>query len=285
MITFRTRASRVLSYRRSGEGPLVVMLPGGPGLDPETYFANSGLRGLSQLVLCPRGTGGSDAPPTPDGYRMAGYVEDVEELRLHLGVPELRLYGSSHGASTALAYAGAYPDRVARLVAVNGPARVDAAFMAALANARKRFVASSADSADRLRAADDAFAVMRTTADDDTRRIAFHTVLNRYVARLGDHEIAFLDQLCAAPMNFGAAGPMGAEMVGGLDLLQNATAITARTLIVGSELDTQVPAEHMRKVADRIPGADFVQFDDTGHFVEVEETARWAELVGNFFRG
>jgi len=105
MITFRTNTSRTLSYHRRGDGPLVVMLPGGPGLDPETYFANSGLQGLSALVFCPRGTGRSDPPPTPEGYRMAGYVEDVEELRLHLGVPTLTLYGSSHGASTALAYA------------------------------------------------------------------------------------------------------------------------------------------------------------------------------------
>jgi pimeloyl-ACP methyl ester carboxylesterase len=284
MITFRTNTSRTLSYHRRGDGPLVVMLPGGPGLDPETYFANSGLQGLSALVFCPRGTGRSDPPPTPEGYRMAGYVEDVEELRLHLGVPTLTLYGSSHGASTALAYACAYPNQVARLVLVNGPARVDAPFMTALANARKRFAATVPDGGECLAAADDAFAVMRTTGDDITRRNAFRTVMNRYVARLGVDQAAFLERLCAAPMNFAAAGPMGAEMVGGLDLLRTATAITATTLVVGSELDTQVPIEHMREIADSIPGANFLPFDDTGHFIEVEHRNRWAILVGNFLR-
>jgi len=56
------------------------------------------------------------------------------------------------------------------------------------------------------------------------------------------------------------------------------------TLVIGAELDTQVPAEHMRVIADTVPGARLVEFEESGHLVETEQPARWAELVGGFFR-
>lgn len=116
MHTFRTSESHTLAYSTSGAGPLLVMLPGGPGIDPDAFFSGTRLPGFQQIVFFPRGTGESDPPATPDGYRIAGYVDDLEQLRRHLDVPRLTLYGSSHGASTALAYASEYPAQVERMV-------------------------------------------------------------------------------------------------------------------------------------------------------------------------
>jgi len=103
-----------------------VLLPGGPGLDPVSFFAGVVVPGFRQLVFCPRGTGLSDPPALPEGYRIAGYVSDVEELRNHLGVEQLTLCGSSHGVTIALAYAIAHPERVDRMILAGGPARMDA---------------------------------------------------------------------------------------------------------------------------------------------------------------
>lgn len=170
------------------------------------------------------------------------------------------------------------------MVLANGPARLDNAYRRGLTSARDRFGATAPDGAERLGAADAAFHTMRTTGDEPERRTAFRTLMNRYVAQLGRRETDFLDRLCAAPMNFAAAGPMVAEMSGGLDLLRDAHTITAPTLVIGAELDTQVPAEHMRVIADTVPGARLVEFEESGHLVETEQPARWAELVGGFFR-
>lgn len=81
MHTFSARDGRTLSYTTSGAGPLLVMLPGGPGIDPAAFYADTVLPGFRQLVFAPAGTGRTDPPKTPDGYRIAGYVDDVEELR------------------------------------------------------------------------------------------------------------------------------------------------------------------------------------------------------------
>jgi pimeloyl-ACP methyl ester carboxylesterase len=151
-LTFTPEEGRRLSYQRRGSGPLVICIPGGPGMDPEAYFAELELPGHELLVFAPRGTGESSAPPTAGGYGIAGYVHDVEALRVHLGQQKLTLYGNSHGACVALAYAGAHPDRVERLVLTNGPARMDDAFAAAAARARNHFAETLADGAERLAA-------------------------------------------------------------------------------------------------------------------------------------
>ncbi len=149
-LAFEAEDGRRLSYQRRGSGPPVVCIPGGPGMDPEAYFAELELPGHQLLLFAPRGTGESSAPSTRGGYGIAGYVDDVEVLRVHLGQQKLTLYGNSHGACVALAYAGAHPGRVERLVLMNGPARMDDAFIAAAGRARTHFAETLADGADRL---------------------------------------------------------------------------------------------------------------------------------------
>ena len=43
-------------------------------------------------------------------------VEDIEKLRLHLGINSWVVFGGSWGSSLALAYAETYPDRVKALI-------------------------------------------------------------------------------------------------------------------------------------------------------------------------
>jgi pimeloyl-ACP methyl ester carboxylesterase len=67
--TFDAGNNRTLSYQRRGSGPLVICLPGGPGMDPEAYFAAMDLPAYELLIFAPRGTGASTAPANADGYR------------------------------------------------------------------------------------------------------------------------------------------------------------------------------------------------------------------------
>jgi len=254
-------------------------------MDPDAYFDSANLPGWEQLIFCPRGTGASDPPESPAGYRIAGYVADVEELRRHLGHEQLTLYGNSHGGMIALAYAGMHPERVSRMVLVNCPARMDNEFVEDVNLARARFLAQVPDGAERLAEADAAGERMDNDEKEEQRQRDFRTFMSRYVARLDDATTAYLDRLCCAPMNFDAAGPMYEELLGGLDLLADAKDIDVPALVLGGELDVTVPAEHMHKVADALPDARFVQLAAVGHFVEVETHDQWRELVSVFLRG
>ena len=72
----------------------------------------------SLVLLDLRGTGDSAAPADPTSYRCDRQVEDVEALRVHLGLDRMDLLGHSAGGTLALLYAAAHPERVARLALI-----------------------------------------------------------------------------------------------------------------------------------------------------------------------
>ncbi|MCO4252123.1 alpha/beta fold hydrolase [Pseudarthrobacter raffinosi] len=282
MQTFRTADSRTLSYTLKGAGPLVVLLPGGPGLDPEIYFGGLDLPGYQLLIFNPRGTGASDPPAAPDGYRLAGYVEDVEALHRHLGQKRLCIYGSSHGATTALAYATAYPGNVNSLILASGPARMDETFIRELEKIHQAFELSVPDGTSRLNGSRQAGPRMRSASTDQDRRTAMRTMMDTYIARPSPEDRAFLDRLATAPLNFAAPATMAAEMSAGLDLLSEAPKVTARTLVLGGDLDVRVPPQHLEQIVEAIPGARLHRFPESGHLLHIEAPQEWAEVVTGF---
>jgi proline iminopeptidase len=108
-----------LYWEESGraDGVPVVFLHGGPGagaspvhrqfFDPEHYriviFDQRGAGRSTPL-------GGIEANTTPD------LVEDIERLRVHLGVERWIVFGGSWGSTLALAYAEHHPERCLALV-------------------------------------------------------------------------------------------------------------------------------------------------------------------------
>jgi len=78
----------------------------------------------SLVLLDLRGTGASAIPADPTSYRCDRQVEDVDALRVHLGLERIDLLGHSAGAALALLYAARHRDRVDRLVLLNPSPRV-----------------------------------------------------------------------------------------------------------------------------------------------------------------
>lgn len=281
-VTFPGPGGQTLSYLRRGSGPLIVCVPGGPGLDPEAYFAGSELPGREMLIFAPRGTGLSVAPDSLDGYRIVDYVADLDCLRSHLEVDRLTLYGNSYGGSVVLAYASAHPDRVERLVISNAPVRVDRTFGDAVAFARQRLVARVPDAARRLAAAEAADAAAETEPTEAARRLAHRASMACGVAHEGVAEAGYLDRLCAAPRNLEALSGMWIEWREGLDLSERLSAISAPALLISGELDTVVPPEVVRPLADAMTNARYVEIPDVGHFVHIEANEQFRSIVGDF---
>lgn len=108
------------------EGPLLVMLHGWMDLGASFQFLVDALlaggplpwRGL--LAWDARGFGGSRAAPT-DSYVFADYLGDLDALldRLSPDAP-VDLLGHSMGGNIAMSYAGVRPQRVRRLINVEG---------------------------------------------------------------------------------------------------------------------------------------------------------------------
>nr|BFD86392.1 alpha/beta hydrolase [Streptomyces sp. Xyl84] len=119
MPTFTAPDGTRLAYHLRGEGEPLLVLPGGP-MRASAYLGDlGGLAAHRRLVLLDlRGTGGSAVPADPSTYRCDRQAEDVEALRVHLGLERVDLLGHSAGGSLAALYAARRPRRVGRLALI-----------------------------------------------------------------------------------------------------------------------------------------------------------------------
>jgi pimeloyl-ACP methyl ester carboxylesterase len=100
--------------------PLLILMHGGRDHSRSLDFV---ARGLSDRyhVIAPdlRGHGDSDWSPEGD-YAMQSFVYDLAQLIHQLGAPTVTLVAHSLGGNIAIRYAGLYPDRVEKLIAIEG---------------------------------------------------------------------------------------------------------------------------------------------------------------------
>ena len=111
-----------LHYReyRSGNSQTVILLHGGMDHCRSWDFIAPALV-RRWKVICPdlRGHGDSDADPSGT-YEIDRYVLDLARLIDHVGLAKVRLVGHSLGGNIAIRYASAFPERVERLIAIEG---------------------------------------------------------------------------------------------------------------------------------------------------------------------
>lgn len=97
-------------------GPPVVFLHGGPGggssARDRRYFDPTHYR---IIVHDQRGAGRSSPLGEHRENTTELLVEDLERMRVHLGIDRWHVFGGSWGSTLALAYAQAHPDRVRTL--------------------------------------------------------------------------------------------------------------------------------------------------------------------------
>jgi pimeloyl-ACP methyl ester carboxylesterase len=129
MATFRGPDGTQLHFDELGSDggsdsllPLIV-LAGGAARHP-SYLGDLGGLGASRRLIVPhlRGVGQS---PMPDHAEVASFwkqAEDLESLRVHLGLEQLLLVAHSAGTRLANSYAAQFPERVAAMALVTPPA-------------------------------------------------------------------------------------------------------------------------------------------------------------------
>ncbi len=104
-----------------GTGKPVVILSGGPGLNPNyVYPIHENLSAnFRSIILHQRGTGKTVmAKIDSTTLSLEKYIEDLEALRVKLKVDKLILIGQSWGGMLSMEYCSRYPEKVEKLVLV-----------------------------------------------------------------------------------------------------------------------------------------------------------------------
>lgn len=276
-MSFTTADGRKLTYRKLGHGPVLVCHPGGPGLSSVYLGDLAGLwERFTLVILNPRGTDGSDRPADTAAYRTDDYVSDLEELRQHLNLERMLLFGYSHGGIVAQAYALAHPARVRKLVLACTAARFGPDQEAATRAAKEKR-SGQVWYAEAIAAADDESDRM----SDEERRESFFRMMPLYFAHFGPAEEGYLDTFRSESINGDASRCFGEE-VASLDLRARLSELKVPTLVITGEEDFICGPVCADEIGAAIPGAQTVIVGDAGHMVFMEQPQAFHDAVADF---
>jgi pimeloyl-ACP methyl ester carboxylesterase len=111
-----------IHYQVLGEGPVIVMIHGLLlGNMATWYFGAAASLAKSHRVIVYDLRGHGMSGKAKEGYNLLTMVEDLRQLMEHEGVGETALIGHSYGSLIALHFARLYPERVRKMVMVEGP--------------------------------------------------------------------------------------------------------------------------------------------------------------------
>ena len=274
--SFRTQDGRTLTYRREGEGPILVCHPGGPGFSSRYLADLAGLGSERTLILLdPRGTNGSDAPADPGAYSTSDYVADVEELRRHLGLDQIDFLGHSHGGVVGVGFAVAHPASLRRLVLADTLARLHPEEMEALMQTRaaEPWYADAQDALEREQAGD--FESDTELAELVRREMPF------YFAHFDDRAGTYLDEYVTEHANRDALKLFN-EDIETWDITADLGSVKASTLVLTGDSDFICGPACARDLVEGIAGATSAILEDCGHFSFVEKREEFRAAVESF---
>lgn len=108
----------LIYYKALGKGEPVVIVHGGPGASHD-YFLPYALplaRTNRLIFIDERGSGHSQRLEDTNKYTVEAMVEDVEDVRVALGLGKISLLGHSYGGVLAQAYALKYQQHLSHLI-------------------------------------------------------------------------------------------------------------------------------------------------------------------------
>ena len=108
----------LIYYKSLGQGPPLMIVHGGPGAD-HTYFLPYLLplaRSHRLIFIDERGSGRSERLEDASRYTVEAMADDVEDVRVALGLGQISLLGHSYGGVLAQAYALKYQQNLSHLI-------------------------------------------------------------------------------------------------------------------------------------------------------------------------
>ncbi|MDF2627815.1 MAG: alpha/beta hydrolase fold protein [Symbiobacteriaceae bacterium] len=251
-----------INYRLTGEGAPVTFIHGLTA-SHRVWRDQEAMLAATHKVLAYdlRGHGESEKP-ADNSFSFASHVQDLLELLDSQSIQQTALVGWSMGVSVAIAFAAAHPERVSRLVLIDGTPMLVAKpdFPYAMPPEQQAMLIGAAQQ--------DFNGLMKTFGqmmmpephdpelDDWLRGMAHMTGPAVYVAIMQQ----------AAP----------------LDLRPEIGQVTAPTLVIHGDQDMICPLPAGQYIAEHIPGAAFRVIEGTGHAPFLTRAADVNAIISQF---
>jgi len=259
---------------RMREKPVAFLIHGGPGGDHSGFKpVFSPLAERAQLVYFDHRGQGRSARGDISRYTLDENVEDMEALRIHLGLGPIVSIGTSYGGMVAMAHAARYPDSVSHLVLI-----VTAAHSGFIARAQQ--IVQERGTAEQVAVCDILWAGGFANSAEMRR---YYEVMGPMYARSATPDGGASTRLRAIhspePLNR-AFGPDG--FLRSYDLRPELPRITAPTLILAGRHDWICAPEFSEEIHRLIPGSDLRIFEHSSHSIRADEPEAMRDAIAGF---
>jgi L-proline amide hydrolase len=268
--------------RRAGMLPL-LLLHGGPGachdyLEPLAAISATGRR---VIFYDQQGCGNSDQPDDPGRWTVDFYRAEIDAVRSTLGLERCHMLGQSWGGMLLMEYLVDRPEGVVSATIASSPASMPW-WVEETAAQRAMLPPDVIATLDRHEAAgtwDDpeyAAAVDVFYARHLCRVVPQPESVQRSFAKLGRNPQVY------RTMN----GPTEFHVVGTLrdwEILSRLATIASDlpVLLTSGRHDEATPTQ-VAGIAERLPNAEWVIFEQSGHLAHAEEPDRYMAVMGDF---
>ena len=265
------------SYLDTGEGPALLFIHGLTGSSRNWGKVVDLLDADNHRVLAPDLHGhGASAKPMGD-YSLSAHAASLRDLLDQLGIDRVTLVGHSLGGGIAMQFCYLFPDRVEGLVLVasGGFGRSVSPLLrsATLPGAEwvlpliaSRWVRDRGEALGRglgklgwkpSKDVTEAWRGFTSLSDADARRAFLATT--RSVIDPGGQTVSAFDHL---PMT-----------------------LDVPTLVIWGTRDRLIPPGHAAAAHEAIPGSKVVLFEGAGHYPQLDQPERFAEVLDKFMAG
>jgi len=277
--------------KRVGTNPdlKVLLLHGGPGATDKLYECFDvwfPAAGIEYYYYDQLGSYRSDQPSDPSLWDLGRFVDEVEQVRLALGLDDSNfvLLGQSWGGLLAMEYAVHHQDALKGLVISNMMSSCPAY------NAYARDVLMPQIDPVVLATIEDLEATGRTE-DPRYEALLFEHHYRHHVCRMPPEawpepvvrSFTHLNKDVYVPMQ----GPSELGLSGSLEQWDRSAelpGITVPTLVIGATYDTMDPA-HMRWMAEQLPRGTYLHCPDGSHLAQFDDPQHYFPGLLDFLQG
>jgi len=252
--------------------PTMIVHHGAPGLGSRSEpvrsfgpFADD----YRVVTFDARGSGESeDLPP----YSHRQWVADIDAIREHLGVKKIVMAGGSYGGFLSMEYTLAHPERVSALILRDTAANTAYDHLAV----------------ERARMTDRVVIDEWTISRIGTGHFADNEEFERYwrgILPLYDHSYdpsATERKAQATTYHYATHNAAFGVNMPRYDLTGRLGEIAVPTLVVVGRHDWRTPIQASQEIVSRIPGAELVVFEQSGHSPQLEEPEKFQAVVRDF---
>jgi proline iminopeptidase len=258
----------------------ILVLHGGPGLDHHEfgdYLDALADRGYRVLLVDQRAQGRSDRDAPPETWTLKQMAADVSALAGSLRLGRYAVLGESFGAFVALQHAVDEPGAAAQTIISGGVPST-------------RWLEVIEGNLEKMEPPEIREQVRRSWEKEATvetpEQLAelMHEQWPFHFADPLDPRIAEYERRTEGWVFAPDVLKAMSDDYGGIEVEERLADIPQPVLLLAGRFDRVCPLEAHEFMAEHIPAAELVVFDESGHMKLVEETSKYLDAVDSFLR-